>query len=60
MISFLLNNKKKKKINEIISNENTHIVAEFKDYLINGDYSEFLQRTYVTSECKNFLPKIFQ
>ena len=49
-----------KKINEIISNENTHIVAEFKDYLINGDYSEFLQRTYVTSECKNFLPKIFQ
>ena len=47
-------------INEIICNENTHIVAEFKDYLIKGDYSEFLQRSYITSECKNFLPKIFE
>ena len=47
-------------INEIICNENTHIVAEFKDFLIKGDYSEFLQKVYTMSECKRCLPKIFE
>ena len=46
-------------INEIICNETTHIVAEFKDYLISGDYSEFLQKFYTLSDSKECLPKIF-
>jgi thymidylate synthase len=33
-------------IEDILSNENTHLVAEFKDYLIMGDITEFLQRPY--------------
>ena len=49
-----------KVINEIICNESTHIVAEFKDYLISGDYSEFLQKIYTLNECKECLPKIFE
>ena len=49
-----------KTINEIICNESTHIVAEFKDYLISGDYSEFLQKIYNLNECKECLPKIFE
>ena len=49
-----------KVINEIICNENTHIVAEFKDYLISGDYSEFLQKSYNLKECKECLPKIYE
>ena len=49
-----------KVINEIICNENTHIVAEFKDYLISGDYSEFLQKSYNIKECKECLPKIYE
>ena len=49
-----------KVINEIICNESTHIVAEFKDYLISGDYSEFLQKIYNLNECKECLPKIFE
>ena len=47
-------------INEIICNDSTHIVAEFKDYLINGDYSEFLQKLYSIEESKECLPKIFE
>ena len=47
-------------INEIICNDSTHIVAEFKDYLINGDYSEFLQKLYPIEESKECLPKIFE
>ena len=47
-------------INEIISNENTHIVSEFKDYLISGDYSEFLQKLYTLQESRECLPKIFE
>jgi len=49
-----------KVINEIICNESSHIVAIFKDYLINGDYSEFLQRFYKSYESYNNLPKIFE
>lgn len=47
-------------INQIISNEQTHIVAEFKDYLIHGDMSEFLQDFYLRTESKLNLPKIFE
>lgn len=33
-------------INDIIYNEQTHIVSVFKDYLIFDDISEFLKRFY--------------
>ena len=33
-----------KVIGDIINNESTHLVAEFKDYLIYGDDSEFLHK----------------
>ena len=49
-----------KVINDIICNESTHVVATFKDYLINGDTSEFLQKLYTRKESKQFLPKIFE
>ena len=48
-----------KVIDDIISNESTHIVAEFKDYLIKGDDSEFLQQYYPVSKSYKYLPKIF-
>jgi hypothetical protein len=37
-------------INDVIYNENTHIVSVFKDYLIFDDVSEFLKRSYNKSE----------
>lgn len=46
-------------INEIICNESTHIVAMFKDYLISGDFSEFLQKYYEIGESEESLPKIY-
>ena len=49
-----------KVINEIICNESTHVVAAFKDYLINEDTSEFLQKFYTRKESKECLPKIFE
>ena len=48
-----------KVIDEIIHNENSHIVAEFKDYLIRGDISEFLQQYYKKKESLDLLPKIY-
>ena len=48
-----------KVISDIINNSDTHIVAEFKDYLIMGDESEFLQRKYNMKECKKYLPILF-
>ena len=48
-----------KVINDIISNESTHVVAEFKDYLIYGDDSEFLHDIYDLYESKKYLPKLF-
>jgi hypothetical protein len=48
-----------KVINDIISNEGTHVVAEFKDYLIKGDDSEFLQRYYTILKSYKYLAKIF-
>ena len=48
-----------KVISDIINNSDTHLVAEFKDYLIMGDESEFLQRKYNMKECKKYLPILF-
>ena len=48
-----------KVINDIINNFDTHLVAEFKDYLIMGDESEFLQKKYNMNECKKYLPVLF-
>lgn len=39
-----------KVINDIIYNEETHIVSVFKDYLIYDDISEFLRRLYPSNE----------
>ena len=49
-----------KVINEIICDDSSHIVALFKDYLIYGDYSEFIQCSYSLSESKDILPKIYE
>ena len=48
----------KRMIDDILNNESTHLVAEFKDYLIMGDITEFLQRSYNINECRKYLPKI--
>jgi len=48
-----------KVIDDIINNFDTHLVAEFKDYLIMGDDSEFLQKKYNMKECKKYLPSLF-
>lgn len=49
-----------KVINDIIYNENSHIVSVFKDYLIFDDISEFLKRGYDLSESSSWLPKIYE
>ena len=49
-----------KVIDEIIHNESSHVVAEFKDYLIKGDTSEFIMQYYRKKESLNLLPKIFE
>ena len=45
-------------IEHILDNEDTHLVAEFKDFLIMGDINEFMQKYYKISESKRYLPKI--
>lgn len=47
-------------VNDIIYNENTHIVSVFKDYLILDDISEFLKRSYAAIETKPRLIKIYE
>lgn len=47
-------------VNDIIYNEQTHVVSTFKDYLIYDDVSEFLKRFYNNQETKARLPKIFE
>lgn len=47
-------------VNDIIYNENTHIVSVFKDYLIFDDVSEFLKRRYEITEAKKRLPKVIE
>lgn len=49
-----------KVVNDVIYNENTHIVSVFKDYLIFDDISEFMKRGYDLSEAEQRLPKIFE
>jgi len=50
---------RKKVITDIIDNEATHLVASFKEFLIFGDYSEFLQGYFLVKEIRKFLPLIF-
>ena len=45
-------------INDILYNEKTHYVEQFKEYLIYEDYNEFLKRFYKKSELRIKLPKI--
>jgi hypothetical protein len=45
-------------VNDLIYNENTHIVSIFKDYLILDDINEFLKRPYQFGETKTRLPKL--
>ena len=47
-------------INEIISNDSSHIVAEFKDFLIKDDYSEFIQKFFSKKESLIVLNQIFE
>ena len=49
-----------KVIDDIINNYDTHLVAEFKDYLIMGDDSEFLTKNYNINECRKYLPTLFE
>ena len=48
----------KKIINDIIYDENKHIVSEFKNYLLWDENSDFLKRFYYLHESINRLPKI--
>ena len=49
-----------KVITDIISNENTHIVSIFKDFLIYDDNNEFFKRFYDLKEAKIRIPKLAQ
>ena len=50
----------KKIINEILCNEKTHYVEQFKEYLIYEDYNEFLKRFYKSYEIRAKLKKILK
>ena len=45
-------------INDILYNEKTHYVEQFKEYLIYEDYNEFLKRYYSSTDLKQKLQKI--
>ena len=45
-------------VNDLIYNENTHIVSVFKDYLILDDINEFLKRSYTSKESTSRLNKL--
>ena len=47
-----------KMIEDILDNEETHLVAEFKDFLIIGDLNEFMQKYYSLLESRKYIPKI--
>lgn len=58
---FISNNYYKKIIvNSIIYNEKTHIVAQFKEFLVIDDFSEFLKRFYTKKESFLRLPLFFE
>ena len=46
------------KINEIINNEKSHLVAEFKDFLVIGDFGEFILKYYNKKEVDNIYKQI--
>ena len=48
-----------KVVNDIIYNDDIHLVSLFKDYLILDDISEFLKRYYWKDESKPWLTKIY-
>ena len=48
-----------KVVNDIIYNDETHLVSLFKDYLIYDDISEFLKRFYWENESHPRLTKIY-
>lgn len=48
-----------KVVNDIIYNDDTHLVSLFKDYLILDDISEFLKRYYWKDESSPRLSKIY-
>ena len=48
------------KIDEIINNEKSHLVAEFKDFLVKGDTAEFLIEFYNIKEINVIYPQILQ
>ena len=50
----------KQKIDEIVNNEKSHLVAEFKDFLVIGDLAEFLQEYYSLEEIKLIYPQILE
>ena len=50
----------KKVIEDILDNQPTHVVSQFKEYLLYGDESEFLAKFFNRAESKKYLPKIFE
>ena len=48
------------KIEEIINNEKSHLVAEFKDFLVLGDIAEFLQGYYALEDIQLIYPQILE
>lgn len=48
-----------RQINDIVYNEKANLVANFKDYLIYDDTSEFLKRFYKVNEYNDRLPRLF-
>ena len=47
-------------LNALLSNGKCHIVAEFKDYLIKDDHSEFLKRSYKKAESTIRIKKLIE
>ncbi len=48
-----------KVINDVVYNEDCHIVSVFKDYLIYDDASEFMKRFYTRHESAQRLPRVY-
>ena len=46
------------KINEIINNDKSHLVAEFKDFLVIGDMGEFILKYYNKKEIDSLYKQI--
>ncbi len=48
----------RKIIEDILNNEESHLVCEFKEFLLYGDESEFIQYYFNKDEVKTYLSKI--